>query len=165
MYAPYREPRDCNSWDEIRKEIPSMYKLITETPGYTTWRYLDHDFDFYKDYAVVMGYSDDNGEDEPVPKIKIGYHWWNTVICEYEMDWLLPYLDEDTGELYDCEFTIPNLEDAFKALDWLQDMWEKTIKPTLRERWEKKPKKAVLNLYGEYIVGNDWTMKDEEWLT
>ena len=50
---------------------------------------------------------------------KIAYLPNNSVMSEYDVDWIMPY-DESTGEVYDTETQIGYLCDV----EWLLDEWE-----------------------------------------
>lgn len=155
---PYREGRNVWTWEEIKKELSNSVPFIKENPNCTTWFYLEHDdFDFYKDYAVVLGAIEvDASEKEEFPSgfrflIKIGCQPWNSLMQEYEVDWDIPIYNEKTGDLFDCEYDADSVECALDSLNRLEKDWER-MKPILKKRWNKKVKQAKKSPSGHFIV-------------
>lgn len=135
----YREARKTSSWEEIEEAIPKIIPELVKNPGMTRWFYLWHTFDWYNDYAVVFGSVpvDEEMKDE-YPSgytvlMKIGRQYWNSVMHEYDVDWLFPTIDDETGELYVYEYDANTVEDALDGLEWLKKNW-KTITEDKKEK-------------------------------
>ena len=101
----------------IKQEIKNTIKTaLANGPDNTTY-WVTLDTVDGNTWAVVFGWVD-GFEDGAHLCGKIAYAPKNSVMTEYDMDWLMPY-DEETGEVYDTEISDPSDSD----IDWWLNEW------------------------------------------
>lgn len=99
------------------------------------------------DYAFVFGwvgyydpeYSED-GEGNCVCG-KVAYQSKNSMMQEYDIDWLMPY-DKETGEVNDTEISMGN-PDCTPEIAWLIDQWKRIYS----DAWEKLDRELEFEYY------------------
>ena len=65
---------------------------------------------------------------------KVAYQPTNSLMQEYDIDWLMHY-DEETGDVDDTETTVGSYDDIDDVINWLICQWER-IERSL-ERWTR----------------------------
>lgn len=88
--------------------------------GTTYWYTLDIIND--KEYAVVMGWNDGFAEDKPTLCMKLAFLPTNSLMSEYDIDWLMPY--DEQGEVDDTEMSIESEDDIIKAVEYMVDVFK-----------------------------------------
>ena len=104
--------------EEIIEEVSKIVKDAMEVKDHQcTWFYRLGRNNGNR-WAIVIAWMDYNGTNEWELFGKVAYQPTNSLMQEYDIDWLMPY-SEITGEVYDTEITIQSERDA----EYLVDMW------------------------------------------
>lgn len=98
--------------------VGAFRKFIKENSniGEETTAYLPIGSDDVTDYYLVMGYMDGFEDDELHLCAKIGMMPPNSLMSEYDIDFVMPY-DPETGDVWATEISDVDPSDA----DWLYD--------------------------------------------
>ena len=123
-------------------------RLMDGEEGTFYWELNDAD-DNRNDWAIVLGWAPDDGNDETVEfdkcrqvgysmAVKIAFQPKNYGLqCDYDLDWPLPYDRKGDGEVEDCEWYLSD-----------GDNFRKVIKDVVAD-WNKNKKKYIKMVTGE----------------
>lgn len=117
------------------EDFKRAVKDMRENHSDVTYHWYLHTDDNDNDWAIVLGWQDGFESDETDDCMygtcrlcsKVAYQPSNSIMQEYDIDWLMPY-DEESGEVYDNEVSIysdTNLEDV---IIWLLKCYESYLK-------------------------------------
>ncbi len=125
----------ASSDSNIRQKVRD---LILDLKNPNKWDYTGYvtlDVVDGKRWAIVIGWMD-GFEDEGISDYKrddcrlcgkVAYQSTNSVMQEYDYDWLMPY-DENTGEVWDTDTSIDSDGNIDSCIDWWLSEWEEIKK-------------------------------------
>lgn len=107
---------------------------MRENHSRETYYWYLHTDENNNDWAIVLGWQDTYGEEEENEtddclydgcrlSIKLAYQPRNSIMQEYDIDWIMPY-DEKSGEVDDNEISIYSDTDLEDTIDWLLECYE-----------------------------------------
>lgn len=99
--------------EEIKKFINDVLTIGSQNTTYFHIFATDEE----KQWGLVAAYMDYNETGNPEPYIKLSYLPNNTLMGEYDIDWIMPY-DEETGIVDDTEIS---LDDNELTIDWIYE--------------------------------------------
>lgn len=106
--------------EEIIEEVSRIVKDAMETKAHQCTWYYRLGCNNGNRWAIVIAWMDYNGTNEWELFGKVAYQPTNSLMQEYDIDWIMPY-SEITGEVYDTEITIQ--DDS--SVEYLVDTWMK----------------------------------------
>lgn len=76
-----------------------------------------------KRWALVAAWMDYDDDDDWRVYAKLAFQPTNSLMQEYDIDWLMPY-DEESGEVDDTELSVGSEPNDFD-IDWWLEQWER----------------------------------------
>lgn len=112
---------DLDSLSSYKSEIKSTIQSALDSGDpYTTWYVPIGEYDG-NTWAVVFAFMDYDGEQKLYGKI--AYQPKNSVMGEYDIDWVIPY-NSETGEIWDTEIEIDPEETIDSYVEEFANGWD-----------------------------------------
>lgn len=121
----------------------AIRQLIDGGQGVYYWT-IDDANDDSNTWAIVLGWADDDGNDEVAETDKCNEVGWSLAVkiafqsancgmqCDYHIDWLLPYDKQGDGDVMDCEWYLSDSDDFRKVLKNVVKDWNKNKKQYIK---------------------------------
>lgn len=103
------------------QEFANAVNDLEKTHDYATYYWVLGTDDNDNRWAIVLSWSDSY---EAICT-KLAYQPNNSIMSDYDIDWLMPY-DEESGEVYDTELSLysnVNIAEIEWVIDWLLNIY------------------------------------------
>lgn len=107
--------------DETIEKILNQIEILKNEKDYASTYINRLARDEENEWAIVVAMMDYDNEGKYIPYAKLAYQSRNSLMQEYDMDWMMPFME---GWVWDTEVSDPDESD----IKWLFDQWDAWLK-------------------------------------